>query len=161
MVCAGTVLLYFITKTFEADKIYSYSCCLCAETQLYVAWSEFLYQRVRGCLKVCVCWWFSSLVGSSYKMLHVKHVCSINDQNGWRIWTDDELRDMYRKPDIVTAIKARRLNSINLLIFVFCYFNSWNFKLYLHLHMSRMSDLMPMRSCWMRFKRGSTARQNT
>jgi hypothetical protein len=33
----------------------------------------------------------------------------IEDQNGWRIRTNDELQVMYRKPNIVTTIKVRRL----------------------------------------------------
>jgi hypothetical protein len=33
----------------------------------------------------------------------------IKDQNGWRIRTSDELQVIYRKPNIVTIIKLRRL----------------------------------------------------
>jgi hypothetical protein len=33
----------------------------------------------------------------------------IKDQNLWRIWTNDELQVMYRKPNILTTIKVRRL----------------------------------------------------
>jgi hypothetical protein len=33
----------------------------------------------------------------------------IQDQNGWRIRNNDELQVMYRKPNVVTTITARRL----------------------------------------------------
>jgi hypothetical protein len=33
----------------------------------------------------------------------------VKDQNGWRIQTNDELQTMYKKPNIVTTIKVRRL----------------------------------------------------
>jgi hypothetical protein len=33
-------------------------------------------------------------------------------QNGWKIRPNDELRVMYRKPNIVTTIKARRLDGL-------------------------------------------------
>jgi hypothetical protein len=33
----------------------------------------------------------------------------IEDQNGWRIRTNDELQVMYRKTNVVTIIKLRRL----------------------------------------------------
>ena len=33
----------------------------------------------------------------------------IMDQNGWRIRTNDELQVMYRKLNIVTTVKVRRL----------------------------------------------------
>jgi hypothetical protein len=33
----------------------------------------------------------------------------VEDQNGWRIRTNDELQVMYRKPNIVTTVNLRRL----------------------------------------------------
>jgi hypothetical protein len=33
----------------------------------------------------------------------------VEDQNGWRIRTNDELQVMYRKPNVVTTMKVRRL----------------------------------------------------
>jgi hypothetical protein len=33
----------------------------------------------------------------------------LKDQNGWRIRTNDELQVIYRKPNIVTTLKVRRL----------------------------------------------------
>jgi hypothetical protein len=38
----------------------------------------------------------------------IKTDCTVKDQNGWRIRTNDELQVMYRKRNIVTAINIRR-----------------------------------------------------
>jgi len=38
-----------------------------------------------------------------------KDVWPQKNQNGWRICSNDELQVMYRKPNIVTTVTARRL----------------------------------------------------
>ena len=50
----------------------------------------------------------SSLKTSEPKILR-KIYGPTEDQNGWRIRTSDELQAVYKKPNIVTTIKVRRL----------------------------------------------------
>jgi hypothetical protein len=45
-----------------------------------------------------------------------KMYSAIKDQNGWRIQTNDELQVMYRKPNIATTLKVRRMEWVGHLV---------------------------------------------
>jgi len=60
----------------------------------------------------CEMWTMTEQIKSSLKTWECKVLRRtfgpIKDHNGWRIWTNDVLQIMYRKPNIVT-ITVRRL----------------------------------------------------